>query len=243
MSELWFDVETTGLSKDKHAIVEIACIPVIDGVEHDPFHSYMRPFEGAMIDKKALEVNKLDATTIFTYPKWEKVLDDLIEFLKSKEAMFHCAGHNVKFDRDFLYAMFCRAGKHTDFMNLFRPTTVDTFKKAQERKKYIRSKKLTLGVLCKYFDIPLENAHCALDDIKSTIILNDHLDAIQAPYQVKQELQESELTYQQKRDKYMGSKYIMQNPNGDIYIQAAASHNKDIMRFILNELMEVYCTT
>ena len=67
MNFLCFDSETTGLNPDIHAMVEIAMIPIVNGVKGDPFVSKIRPHLGAIVDTRALEVNGLSFSQIQNY--------------------------------------------------------------------------------------------------------------------------------------------------------------------------------
>jgi DNA polymerase-3 subunit epsilon len=59
---LLIDTETGGLEPDRHPILEIGAqvlTETLDKADIPPFHTYVRPHEGAVIDDRALNVNKL----------------------------------------------------------------------------------------------------------------------------------------------------------------------------------------
>jgi DNA polymerase III epsilon subunit-like protein len=45
MANIFIDVETTGLDHNKHGIVQLAAIPIIDGEKKESFCSYSKPFD------------------------------------------------------------------------------------------------------------------------------------------------------------------------------------------------------
>ena len=59
------DVETSGVEVAKNALLEVAAV-LVDYDEHhqlvqqDIFSTHVIPFEGAVIDEKALEINRID---------------------------------------------------------------------------------------------------------------------------------------------------------------------------------------
>ena len=59
MNKLWIDIESTGLGNNA-AIIEIAAIPMVDGQELEPFHSMVRPHDGATLDPDAFKITGID---------------------------------------------------------------------------------------------------------------------------------------------------------------------------------------
>jgi DNA polymerase III alpha subunit (gram-positive type) len=63
---LWLDTETTGLDPVRNDVIQLACIPVINGIRLDSFfNEFCQPFDWSTIDDKALEINhitKVDLT-------------------------------------------------------------------------------------------------------------------------------------------------------------------------------------
>lgn len=236
-SILWIDVETSALG-DKAALLEIALVPVINGEKKEPFVSYIRPHEGAFIDLRALEINKIDPKLFPTFPSLHEVISKIIAYIDSFETVFSLGGHNVNFDRDHFYRAFCRTANYGNYVTRIDSSTICTWQLAKEvfKNKKKRPEKMSLGALCSYFDIDLVNAHTAFADIDATIKLYDYLIALKP----KTVVTPSNLTYHQKRTKYMAADYLTINPEGDVYIHNKGTKDPDAILFILNELWRIY---
>lgn len=239
MNFLAFDLETSGFSPDKHAILEIACIPIINGVKKDPFVSYVRPHEGAILDPKALEANGLTVAQIKSFPEASEMLKNFIVWLDSHNTIFNLLAHNLEFDRKFLYKFFTLQGAHSDFVTRFDNKGVCTLDLSRgiflNKKAKPASNKLS--DLCKFFKIELNNAHSALPDIEATYEVYQNLKAmIPAPMLQEQRI----LTYQEKRTKYLDRSYIQFNANGDIYIDSKMTKDPNAARFIAEEIYRLY---
>ncbi len=240
MNLLYIDFETTGFSKTKHAPVEVACVPVINGENQEVFHSYMMPFKGALVDDEALKINKLKKEQLATFPDPKQVLLNLISYLEGFDCKFTLAAHNAKFDHGFLYMWFCRYGLRTDYLMYFRPNYRCTEKRARDRANYLGVKRFNLKALCKHFSIPLLKAHTALCDTEATVKLDEYLEAIELPSDSSLDL--SQLSYRQKREKYLDSSYVQMNPEGGIFIDKRGTDDPKIFQFIMTELWEAYGT-
>lgn len=238
MNILAIDIESSGYDPKKNALLEIAAIPIINGVKGEPFVSYVRPHKDAVIEPKALEINKLTYDQIWTFPEPTEVIKSFLSWIDSKETMFNLLGHNVQFDRRFLYSFFCRYGGHGDFITRFRPNDICTEDMARVALKHKPNapKSVSLGNLCKYFDIKLDNAHSALPDIEATYELYQILKA--AIPDVRNP--SINLSYQEKRQKYLDMKYIQFNSGNDIFITKDAVKDPNVMRFIAEELYHLY---
>lgn len=135
------DIETAGFNADKDAMLEIAFIFVeysnlnnqnIDKlVIKDKLHFHIKPFNGANLDKSALEFNKIDPYHPFRFAVTEqealsKAFAKIQLYLKKN----HCnrailVGHNPNFDLSFLTAAInrCKLIKQNPFHKF---TTLDT---------------------------------------------------------------------------------------------------------------------
>lgn len=238
MNYLVLDVESSGFDPKKHALLEIAMIPVINGVKKEPFVSYVAPHEGAILDPKALEINKITLDQIKTFPDGKEVLKNLIEWLDSHETVFNLIGQNIQFDRNFLYTFFSRHMSHGEFITRIKPGDFCTLEMS---KKYFSNKgakpsSMKLGDLCKFFGIKLENAHSALPDVEATYELFLALKAMEPNIPVPTE----KLTYQEKRTKYLDPSYVTFNAGGDIYINTKMTKDKAAARFIAEEIYRIY---
>ncbi len=100
-----FDFETTGTDPKKHAPIEIAAI-VLDMAtlkELDRFETLMKPYEGAEIEKQAMEVNGITPEQLKTAPDPEVAFRNLKAFAE-RHGMMYAVAHNIDFDWDFLKA-------------------------------------------------------------------------------------------------------------------------------------------
>lgn len=223
------------MNPDTNGIVEIAMIPIINGVKREPFVSKLRPFNGAIYDPKALEVNKLTFNEINSYPEEKEVLTSLIKWIESHNTIFNLLGQNISFDRKFLKALFSRYGLMTDYLAHIDPLEICTLEMAKKLK--VKSLSYKLVDLCKYFNIKLENAHTALADIEATWQLYEHLKAM-IPSEIVME--STPLTYQEKRRKYLDSSYVTFNPELDIFITRKMCKDPAAIRFIAEEIYRRY---
>ena len=109
------DIETSGLDPQKNAVLEIAAVTVKmeeNGklVIDKTFSEHVAPFEGAKIDKEALEFNKIDLDHPFRLPISEKeTIDKLFAFVSNEVKDNKCSkailvGHNAWFDLHFMNA-------------------------------------------------------------------------------------------------------------------------------------------
>jgi ribonuclease T len=109
------DVETGGFDSERHALLEIAAIP-IEMDEHGFVHpgevatTHVMPFPGAQIDPKSIEITGIDIDHPFRDAVDEKAALDRI-FRPVREAVRRngcqraiLVGHNAAFDLGFLNA-------------------------------------------------------------------------------------------------------------------------------------------
>ncbi len=115
------DVETSGVDDTKHALLEIAAVWVdcqADGqlVPQESFSTHVIPFEGAVIDPKALAINHIDPGHPFRFALPEsEVLTELFAYVAKALEKTGCrravlVGHNAHFDLGFLMAAVKRCG-------------------------------------------------------------------------------------------------------------------------------------
>lgn len=240
MNYLVFDIESTGLSAEKNAMVQLAALPVINGVEGEPFVSYLRPHPDAVIDPGALKVNRLEYDQLWTFPEPSEVLKNFIDWVDGHETLFALMGHNVPFDRKFLYMTLNRNMMNMEYITRFRTTDFCTLEMARTIFKGKRNapEKMNLTALCKFFQIPFENAHDALADIKATYAVFLRLQAMMPPKAAIEVVKK--MSYQEKRRKYIDSKYIQFNEDGSFYGSPDLSKNPDAARFIAEEIYHLF---
>ena len=126
------DVETGGFDCTRHALLEIAAVPILmddDGRLRpgEAVSSHVDPFPGAEIDPKSLEVTGIDVHHPFRDAVPEREALDRI-FVPMRAAMraagcqrLILVGHNAHFDLGFLNAAVARVGHKR---NPFHPFSV-----------------------------------------------------------------------------------------------------------------------
>lgn len=186
MNIVFYDIETSGLIASKHDIIQIAAIAfsVTQGQwqELEQFEAKLA-FDLDRADPRALEHNCYDRNVwdreavapqaaIRSFSDFLRRYADVERIGKKSGTRFYCcrtAGHNIKnFDDPFVRAFFNR-------MNLFCPIdfmeAYDTLQLAlwafglQDQQP--APENYQLGTLCRLLNIPLDNAHDALSDIRA----------------------------------------------------------------------------
>jgi len=109
------DVETAGFNSQTDALLEIAAV-IIDmdeeGILHrgQTVHYHVEPFEGANLEKAALEFNGIDPYHPFRMAQCEKdALGNIFKPIRQAIKAYSCTrailvGHNAAFDLNFLNA-------------------------------------------------------------------------------------------------------------------------------------------
>ena len=109
------DVETGGFDSERHALLEIAAIPVEmdeDGTVRpgETATTHVTPFPGSLIDPKALEITGIDVDHPFRDAVEERpALDRIFKPVREAVRRYGCqrailVGHNAAFDLGFLNA-------------------------------------------------------------------------------------------------------------------------------------------
>jgi ribonuclease T len=109
------DVETGGFDCERHALLEIAAVPIEmadDGSVRpgETVTTHVVPFPGSVIEPKSLEITGIDIDHPFRDAKEERVaLDHLFKPIREAVRRHNCqrailVGHNAAFDLGFLNA-------------------------------------------------------------------------------------------------------------------------------------------
>ena len=107
MRQIFVDTETTGLDAQAgDRIVEFGCIEMVNRrLTGRTLHRYLNPGRSSHPD--ALRVHGLTDEFLADKPRFEQVVDELLEFVKGAELIIHNAG----FDVGFFDAELTRAGR------------------------------------------------------------------------------------------------------------------------------------
>jgi DNA polymerase-3 subunit epsilon len=149
MRQIVLDTETTGLSWEKgNRIVEVGCIEM---VERRPtgrqFQRYFNP--GREMEPGAQEVTGLTLDFLQDKPRFETVLDELLEFISGAELIIH----NASFDVGFLNYELSLAGPQYGRLEQ-HASVLDTLAMARER---FPGQRNSLDALCKRLGV--DNGH------------------------------------------------------------------------------------
>ncbi|MGM5485205.1 MAG: 3'-5' exonuclease [Nanobdellota archaeon] len=147
------DIETTGLSRARDCITEIAAMRVKDDSVME-FSQLVNP--EVPIPGHIKRLTGIDDEMVRDKPKIHEVIPEFLDFLG--ESIF--IAHNASFDYGFL--------KHNIELSnrCFENHKLCTRKLANRLVPELGSKKLSC--LCEHFDIRNEQAHRAMSDVKAT---------------------------------------------------------------------------
>jgi DNA polymerase-3 subunit alpha len=169
---LWLDTETTGLDAQRQDVIQLACVPVINGIRQPvSFDQYCQPIDWSTIEQEALDVHGVTVERLKTFQKAEIMVNNFVLFAKQFNTKFTIAGFNVGFDKDFIAALFKKVGREEDFLHLFTQDIRDTYKRAKKLKAQLPTTNLKLGTLATHFNIEII-AHNAISDINATMELD-----------------------------------------------------------------------
>lgn len=178
MKIIFIDTETTGLIPSKSAITQLSGVVRIDKKDMETFNFYIKPFEGADINQKALEVqgrtledfkNEKFISEEKAYFLFKKILDKYVNKY-DKNDKFIVAGYNVKFDVDMLQAFFKRQKdnylfSYISLISMLDPLPCIGMLQLCGLLPELENNKLETW--CKHFGIEFE-AHDSLEDICAT---------------------------------------------------------------------------
>lgn len=168
MNYLWLDVETTGLSEHKCDIIQLACIPVINGIPQQSFNQFCQPVNWNTIEQGAIDTHGITIEMMKNFQTQEKMLANFIDYVNAFGVRFTISGFNVSFDKKHISATFSKHKKSSDFFRMFTINIHDTYSRAKSVKNLIASDSLKLEALANLYNIPIV-AHDALSDIAATI--------------------------------------------------------------------------
>ena len=155
MNEIFLDTETTGLSVNEgHRIVEIACVETNDlSPTKKIFHRIINPQRDVPVE--AFKVHGFSTDFLKDKETFDKIADELLEFIKNKKIIIH----NASFDLGFLNHELKLIKKN----EISKDNIVDSLEVA--RNKFPGTSN-SLDALCRRFNIDLSRRgkHNALLD-------------------------------------------------------------------------------
>src|SRR5690606_9373927 len=156
------DVETTGLSPDRHhRIVEIAVVQVgMDGEQRSVWSTLVNPQR----DVGATGIHGITAADLFHAPTFEDIAGDIVEQLRGRILV----AHNLPFDASFIRAEFQRIGVPVPVAGTMGLCTM------LMASRYLGIPSRTLPARCANIGRSIVYAHCALDDARAAAALLPH---------------------------------------------------------------------
>ncbi len=144
MSEIFLDIETTGLSsKDGHKIVEIACIETNELIPTKRvFHKIINPERN--VPEDAFKIHGFSTNFLKDKPKFKEIADEFINFINEYDLIIHNASFDISFINHELKLL------NKDVIN--KNKIIDTLEIA--RSKYPGMSN-SLDALCKRFNVDL----------------------------------------------------------------------------------------
>jgi DNA polymerase-3 subunit alpha len=174
---LYIDTETSGLSSSVNEIIQLACVPLIDGKLGVHFNEFCQPTNWNSIDQKSIEIHGITIDQMKTFQSPYEMLNKFIAYVNQFGVKFVIAGYNSNFDKAFIGALFARNGLSKEYSRLFLNEVRDVHARAKAVKDKLQSTKLKLVNLAEEFGIEIK-AHDALSDIQATIEVDRRLSAI-----------------------------------------------------------------
>lgn len=144
MSEIFLDIETTGLSfNDNHKIVEIACVETKELIPTKRiFHKLINPERN--VPDEAFKIHGFSTNFLKDKPKFREVADELLSFIGRKDLIIH----NSSFDLPFINHELKLLNK----VSITKNKIIDTLELA--RGKFPGTSN-SLDALCRRFNVDL----------------------------------------------------------------------------------------
>lgn len=147
-----FDLETTGLSREKDRITEIGAVRIKGGEIVEEFDTFVNP--GRHIPENITQLTGIDDEMVKDAPSDKEAVEKFFEFCGNAPLV----AHNAAFDAGFIRAALERNGIKRDF------TYIDSIPIC--RTLYPELKSYRLNIVAKYLKLPPFNHHRACDDAR-----------------------------------------------------------------------------
>lgn len=175
---LYIDTETTGLSPQKHGLIQLACIVVQNEFEIDRLNLMINPMtykHDVIIEESALAINGKTLDEIEYYPHSDIQIALFEEFLAkhTDDGKMQVAGYNVEFDIWFIKDWIKGHFKYGDYLN-YKTLDILSLVRHIDYMQWENWESHKLVDMCGQFGIQLE-AHDAMNDIEATLQLHNKL--------------------------------------------------------------------
>ena len=152
------DLETTGLNPVIDKITEVSACRFVNGKFVNEFTTLIDP--EIPIPSNITSITGITSKMVNGAPLIGGILSDLLEFIGNCPLV----GHNIDFDYNFI-----NYNLNDEQKSIFSPDLYDTLPLSRSFLHYVNN--FSLGSLCDYYNIKIENAHRAKSDAFSTGIL------------------------------------------------------------------------
>lgn len=165
-----FDLETTGLSAEKNAILEIACCPFDNQLKDlEEFDSgIMKIYDNREIAEQALQANGITRQQIQNGIDSQEVADKFVKYLQKLKIGRNLpvmSGHNIKkFDLPFL-SDFMKVHGYDLSKYINTDYEIDTMWEC--RLRWVELTNYKLGTCCEEMGVELNQAHRAINDTRA----------------------------------------------------------------------------
>lgn len=150
-----FDIETTGLSKERDKITEIGAVKIVNGKITDSYSTFVNP--GVPLSAEIIKLTGITDAMLADAPAIKEVLPEFLKFCGQAVLVAHNAG----FDTGFIRA--AAAGLR---MQPVDNTVLDTVELARALLPELKSHKL--NIVAKEMGVELRGHHRAVNDAKAT---------------------------------------------------------------------------
>lgn len=158
----FLDIETTGLSYRTDQIIEVGVIKVKDGKEIDRFSSFVNPERP--IPREITDITNINDDMVKDAPKIKETMEKFVDFIGDTVLVAHNADFDIGFLRNKVEK---HLGKSLD------NTYLDTLRLA--RLTIPEIKRYALGRIATFFDIKVDVAHRAVDDVETMIAVTNKI--------------------------------------------------------------------
>jgi DNA polymerase-3 subunit epsilon len=187
MKIIYLDTETTGLNPEMHDVIQVAGIIEIDGIVKAEFDFKCQPHSFNNCEPSALKIHGFNLEQLRSFPLPRKSLKDLKAVWKKyvdpfdRKDKFMACGQNIDFDIRFLDSWFKKCGD-TYFWAWIHYQKLDLLSASfllQQAGIVAKTENFKLGTVCEAMDVPLNDAHNALADVRATrVCMHKYLEAL-----------------------------------------------------------------